>query len=170
MTKTFSLRATLALGGVAHFYLVRPMKPFLAIAIIVATVSGCHRAANLRGSVFIVTRGGDNVKLGLVEVRAIPLKAAVEHLEKKREEFMAAGPGGWRTEESVEQDSATSQDLARHIFESLPHTDSKTLTDADGRFVIPAIAGKSYYLAAKGSREVGSTKEEYHWFCPSRSY
>jgi hypothetical protein len=118
--------------------------------------------------VFIVTRGGDNVKLGLVEVCAIPEKDAIEHLKKVRADFMVS-KGEWRTDEGIDQGPAHSQDLARHIFESLPHTDTKTLTDADGPFLIPAIAGKSYYLAAKGSREIGSTTEEYHWFFETKA-
>ena len=132
------------------------------ISVLLTTFASCQRAATIRGSVFIVTRGGDNVKLGLVEVSAIPTDRAVEHLKKVDDEFKASN-GSWRTTEGIEQGPANSHDLAIHIFELLPPTSTKTLTDADGRFTISAPTG-GYFLAAKSSREIGSHKEDYYWF------
>jgi len=130
---------------------------------IAVTFSGCDRSAAIRGSAFIVTRGGNNVKLGLVQVSALSEDAAVEHLKKKYQEFIAP-KGGWRTEAGIAQGQAESVDFARHIFESLPPSTAKALTDADGRFAIPVVKGKSYYIVAKASRENDTTREEYFWF------
>src|SRR5206468_7518690 len=106
------------------------MRPLSVVAIIMlaASFAGCERTTTIRGSVFIVTRGGDNVKLGLVQVSAIPSAGMMEHLHKKDAEFKKEG---WRTPEGVEEGGAKSQDLARHIFESLPPATAQTLTDAD---------------------------------------
>jgi hypothetical protein len=140
------------------------MKPSLvfAIAVLAASLAACERTGSIRGSIFIVTRGGDNVKLGLVEMSAIPTKDAVEHLKKIDAEFMAS-KGAWRTTQGIDEGPANSQDLAKHIFESLPPAAGKALTDADGRFAMTLPKDKGYFLAAKASREIGSRKEEYYW-------
>jgi hypothetical protein len=48
-------------------------------------------SVELHGDVFIVTRGGENVKLGLVVVRAFPESTALAHLANRRVEI-ARGP------------------------------------------------------------------------------
>lgn len=133
----------------------------------ICILAACERTGSIHGSVFIVTRGGDNVKLALVDVSAIPTQAAVEHLKKKRAEFMTSKEG-WRTPEGVDQGPARSQDLGKHIFESLPFGVAKALTDADGRFVIRLSRGTGYFLAAKASRQIGTAKEEYYWLVPTK--
>lgn len=65
------------------------MKVFLlkacAIGILLLHVVGCgYLGGELSGEVFIVTQGGQNVKLGLVEVRAIPEADAKTFIEKKK--------------------------------------------------------------------------------------
>lgn len=47
--------------------------------------TGCNREGQLEGEAFIVTRGGENIELGLVEVRAIPEDEITDFvLQKKR--------------------------------------------------------------------------------------
>jgi hypothetical protein len=46
----------------------------------------CARECQLEGEVFIVTKGGHNVKLGLVEVKALPEKEILAFIEKKKAE------------------------------------------------------------------------------------
>lgn len=65
------------------------MKVFLlkacAIGILLLHVGGCgYLVGELSGEVFIVTQGGQNVKLGLVEVRAIPEADVKAFIEKKK--------------------------------------------------------------------------------------
>lgn len=56
-----------------------------AIGILLLHVAGCgYLEGELSGEVFIVTQGGQNVKLGLVEVRAIPEAEAKTFIEKKK--------------------------------------------------------------------------------------
>ncbi|MCX5815129.1 MAG: hypothetical protein NTX75_02655, partial [Proteobacteria bacterium] len=47
-------------------------------------INGCTRECQLEGEAFIVTKGRQNVRLGLVEVRAIPEKEILEFVEKKK--------------------------------------------------------------------------------------
>jgi hypothetical protein len=44
----------------------------------------CAREGDLSGEMFIATKGGENVKLGLVEVRAIPEEVMKAHIGRKR--------------------------------------------------------------------------------------
>jgi hypothetical protein len=46
--------------------------------------AACAREGDLSGDVFIVTNGGENVKLGLVEVRAIPEEVIEGHVDRKK--------------------------------------------------------------------------------------
>ena len=58
------------------------MKRILLAAFILL-VSGCARETNITGEIFIVTRGGQNYKLGLVTVGLIPRDAFLKHLESE---------------------------------------------------------------------------------------
>ncbi|HEX8686478.1 MAG TPA: hypothetical protein VF736_14325 [Pyrinomonadaceae bacterium] len=55
----------------------------LLLAASLASVS-CRRETEVRGSVFIVTRGADNQKLGLVVVSAIPAEQIKRFVEEKK--------------------------------------------------------------------------------------
>ena len=46
----------------------------------------CNRSGTLQGEVFIVTKGGENVKLGLVQVRAFPVRETEEAVDKARQQ------------------------------------------------------------------------------------
>ena len=52
--------------------------------LIIITTTGCNREVNLEGEVFIVTKGGESVKLGLVEIIAIPELDAKNFIEEKK--------------------------------------------------------------------------------------
>jgi hypothetical protein len=56
---------------------------FPAAALLLAQ-GACAREGELSGVMFIATKGGENVKLGLVEVRAIPEEVMKAHIGRKR--------------------------------------------------------------------------------------
>jgi hypothetical protein len=51
--------------------------------LIIITLTGCNREASLEGEIFIVTQGGQSIKLGLVEVLAIPEIDAQKYINEK---------------------------------------------------------------------------------------
>src|SRR4051794_12273750 len=51
------------------------MKRLFAVACLLVTMAGCEKPTPLTGQVFIVTRGGDNFKLGLVPIRLYEAEA-----------------------------------------------------------------------------------------------
>jgi hypothetical protein len=53
------------------------------VLLLAASVS-CRRETEVRGSIFIVTRGADNQKLGLVVVSAIPAEQIKRFVEEKK--------------------------------------------------------------------------------------
>lgn len=57
------------------------------LILLIVLLSGCSREGEISGEVFIVTKGRENVKLGLVEIRAIPENDVFTYLhnaEKQR--------------------------------------------------------------------------------------
>jgi hypothetical protein len=48
----------------------------------VALFISCHRQITVNGSVFIVTKGKENIKLGLVQVSAIPQQPVLKYLQR----------------------------------------------------------------------------------------
>jgi hypothetical protein len=50
---------------------------------------GCKKETRLSGQIFIVTRGAESIKLGLVDVRLIEKQQAVDFLKKKQPEIDA---------------------------------------------------------------------------------
>ena len=59
-----------------------------------ALIISCHRETIVTGSVFIVTKGKENIKLGLVQVTAIPEQAVLGHLQRLQDLKRARGDDG----------------------------------------------------------------------------
>ena len=123
-----------------------PSLPF--ITLLLALLVGCSKDPQVRefeisGQIFIVTKGRENVKLGLVGVHALSdeqLKTAV-----------VAALGGKTT--------APTADFVDRLFTHLPPPSAKT--DADGQFNLKA-KGK-VWLLAREKRKVGNSDETYLW-------
>jgi hypothetical protein len=61
------------------------IKAFLIITVIFVFIfTGCNKQGELQGSVFIVTQGAQNIKLGLVKVTAIPENEIKQFVEQKK--------------------------------------------------------------------------------------
>jgi hypothetical protein len=115
--------------------------PALIVAVLFLIVPFFARPSTgtIKGQVFIVTKGGQSIKLGGVAVKAIP-EAAVDAWIKTSRDF-------------------PHPDLR---VANLPLPYATTLTDADGYFVVTLPTGR-YLLAARATREFYSETEEYCW-------
>jgi len=63
-----------------------------ALMLALACLQGCNRQREIVGEVFIVTKGGQNVRLGLVEVRAFPESQIKPFISQKLKEAEAQRP------------------------------------------------------------------------------
>jgi len=150
--------------------------PALCLAAFAALVVGCDRTKDkrtLEGQVFIRTKGGDNIRLSLVDVLLFDEKVIVKHIEKKRE---VAKPILDAFKPLVEEAAREKSDSyyqrirgmsafplsAFYYFTELPIAHQWTKTDGDGKFSFKVPSG-SYALIAISSREAGTNTEFYWW-------
>jgi len=191
-------------------------------------LTSCNREGELKGDVFIVTEGAQNLKLGLVEVKAIPeadmkkfigekkkiiapeverlqqeyneikqqhdlaykefrqLSQALSDVEKAMSEDSFGSPSynNYRSkgDQLVKEMSAKAKvedDLRKKLkvaeknlneakspsryFADMPNPLTTVTTDADGKFVMKLPSRERFALAARASRQVGDSKEEYYW-------
>ncbi len=127
----------------------RAMSPsallFILAFLVLSTACG-SKEGQLTGEVFIVTRGGQNVRLGLVEVRAIPAETLTP--------FIIAKMAPAKEEEL---------NAPEYFFEGLPVAVASAMTDADGKFSMTLNRKQRYALAAHATRNIGDTTEKYFW-------
>lgn len=127
-----------------------------------AFLQSCDRTGTLQGDVFIVTQGGQNIKLALVEVQAMQLTAVdlairlskyhelVERASKVHANASDYNP--FEEKEALEQ-----------LFRELPSGFAFAKTDADGKFALQLDRKETVVLEAHATRLVGHTTETYHW-------
>lgn len=73
--------------------MLRKFSVSLAVlTLALACLQGCSRQQELAGEVFIVTKGGQNFKLGLVEIRAIPESDIKPFISQKLKDAEAQRP------------------------------------------------------------------------------
>jgi len=103
--------------------------------------AGCSpKEGHLDGSIFIVTEGAQNIKLGLVTVLVLDeqeVKASVTNIDT---------PG-----------------MTSAYFDNLPTPLATAKSDSDGRFSIPMLREGHYIIAARGRRRLGDQVEDYFW-------
>ena len=186
--------------------------------------------ATIEGSVFIVTQGGDNVRLGLTRIDLIPYeqikqylnansgrftadlskelasirenKLAIERLNKEKMDYLSkrelesirlfgTAPDlvekefKDRQEKRREEEAKSEEErpksakvnnrnqlislgdtLSQTFYRGLPKATNTVLADSDGKFRMTVPAKDKIVLIAKGERQVGRSKEIYHWVIP----
>jgi hypothetical protein len=162
----------------------------ILIILVVFFVGFAYRYVNnhfldgdLNGEIFIVTGGGENIRLGLVEVKLIPensipkfmqlkvheLDIAMTNINKKLEEFNMLS---WQASDfnllsrKFNLRSEINRDVnyinsGKFLFDELPKETVKTKTDADGKFTLQLKRGTRMALAAHGRRD--AQDEDYYW-------
>lgn len=144
---------------------------------------------DLDGEIFIVTKGGANIRLALVEIRILSKETAIEFVKLKQEEHEKERQRiKIKGDNSLKKINDESDPYAKNIianvelatlkaevdylesdkffFEGIPEEIFKTKTDIDGKFTLRVKRGSPGVLFAHGSRLVGGETEEYYWFLP----
>ena len=165
-------------------------KRFLASALLVTTLTSLANGRDISGQVFIVTRGGQSVKLGLVTVTAYDAdqvaavvkqadeKTSAERSQLQRIEQAAdaaykrfsdnRGPdhGKWLDALNLEERAQRRRAYLTSSFyysKSFPPELASVKTDADGHFRISVPDGKPITLRAWSTRELPESVECYDW-------
>ena len=124
---------------------------------------------------FVVTKGAQNIKLGAVNVQAIPLDEYNIYLseksadrEKKEKEYQEIID--WNVSDSEECKNAVANKKALELnflpdlYTYLPLAYTSALTNSEGRCELKIPSGERWVIAATSNRYVGSEKEKYFWF------
>jgi formylglycine-generating enzyme required for sulfatase activity len=164
---------------------------FCVVVLFGWTWAGCSGKREVAGQVFVVTKGGENVKLGLVGIhvvdrvrlaeiagpllgKAITNKAngiLLKELAAEIEQLIKAAPPG--AESPLEEvskavakrvlvENLAAQSTQDTLFNEFPP--AVTQTDADGVFTVEAT--ETDWLAARGQRRAGDSTENYLWLVP----
>jgi TonB family protein len=168
---------------------------FISLVFIIVgwTIGGCSGKREVTGQVFVVTNGGENVKLGLVDIhivnerllaeiarpligRAMTNKANMMLLKELAVEFellVKQAPSGFQSPlEELSKVVTRRADTERLLAESLEDALFKNLppavaqTDADGMFTVDLL--ETEWLAARGQRRTGNSTENYFWLIPTK--
>lgn len=108
------------------------------------------------GQVFIATRGGQNVKLGLVPLLAYPPEKIGPFAKAQTARLMEA------TNESSDPEEAERLMFSHEwLLKKLPNPTATAKTDADGRFSLKCRRGD--VVIAASQREVFNKTERYVW-------
>jgi hypothetical protein len=143
-----------------------------AVSLVAVIVTVQRRAFDrpkmLAGQVFVATRGGQNIKMGLVEVRVLPreqVDLAVKKLQTERSEIEQMTAIYPQDADFGAKLKARTQFLetAFPYFAALPQPIIATKTDADGNFLLEIPRDRQCVLAAMAERYVGDATESYFW-------
>jgi formylglycine-generating enzyme required for sulfatase activity len=168
------------------------MMAALMTGICAGVIVGCSGKREVTGQVFVVTKGGENVKLGLVGIHVVGEERLTEigskllgeaqkakagevlllQLEAEVKSLASAvpsprtGPLDKILEEAARRRTGvqgfSGGVLSGRFFQEMPPTMAQT--DADGQFTVEATT--SDWLAARGERKAGAETETYLWLMP----
>jgi len=123
--------------------------------------------ANVSGQCFIVTKGGDNVKLGLITIAIYDPKTtnAFYSYALDWEIVVAKGQNSLlsSSDPNARELSDSLDDVKYDGYKNLPEPLYSVKTDADGKFILKKLPKDDFRLFAIGSRKVGSNTEHYVW-------
>lgn len=130
----------------------------------------------IEGQCFIVTKGGQNVKLGLVSVQIFPssvwektggvLHGRLREYELRIKPLLDAAVGPSEAQRWLELYEIRTQSK-REIWWLLPQSPISAKTDADGRFSITHDVAEKFFVVAHAARQVGRDVERYYWHVSS---
>ena len=157
----------------------------LPVLSLVLAVGGCsEKTAVVTGQIFVVTKGGQNIKMGSIPVHVIPEEQFKETVRKlvvkdtllnelnELEPVKLHVPDLVHLRREIENESEARrqkvilgfplQDELRALVQALPSSTART--DADGRFTVEVSS--KVWMVAWGGRHVGGVEEEYFWVLP----
>jgi len=159
--------------------ILRAVVVLPAIAVLVS----CSRSATISGQVFVTTRGGENIKLGAVQVNLIDSKELLPILSSLQSDWLKAedqaidellgmNPASEKTDAELKENLSLVSSGRDKIISRLPAPLLTTTTDAEGRFAFPkAGVGTGRALSACAERHLASfgdnpSVEHYCWLVP----
>jgi len=160
-----------------------PVIAVIVIYFVYAYVNDNLLEGDLNGEIFIVTRGGENIRLGLAQVELIPANTVgpfivskykdvdiertnmmnkIKDLNTRIANISYINSAVERARFRREFKEAISYfGSGKYFFKGLPQGTMMTKTDADGKFTFRVKRGIPMALAARGRRE--SQNEDYYW-------
>ena len=134
-------------------------------------------ARTLKGQVFIATRGGENAKLGAVEICAYSLPDYNAQVKWLQLGALAKIAVALKQADNLDKTGEPARALEirdtmaverRKAFGTLARPGANgTKTDADGRFTLVHKIVGPYVVCASAQRIVGNETEYYRWVVPS---
>jgi formylglycine-generating enzyme required for sulfatase activity len=176
--------------GIEEDYSMRQLSRWWILVVVLAgvgIVGGCSGKREVTGQVFVVTKGGENVKLGLVGIHVVGEKELagiadlvqrhaatnranlelLKGLENDVQALVRKAPLDFDSPLKQIEETISSRRLVESmkdspevtLFRMLPPL--VTQTDADGVFVVQA--SEKDWLVARGQRRAGDSTENYLW-------
>ena len=164
-----------------------PFLKYLLIMSILFVPSCSFFEADLNGEIFIVTEGRQNIKLALVEISAIPEKDLISFIDKKKSDAdkeieiirkksnelhaeteslkkQGGDAYGKKLKESIaNSDKEFKYYEGEYYYDGIPKSENICKSNADGKFSLKLKRDTKYAIAAKSSRKIGDSEENYYW-------
>jgi formylglycine-generating enzyme required for sulfatase activity len=164
---------------------------FCVVLLLGSAVADSSEKCEVTGQVFVVTKGGESVKLGLVGIHVVDERRLTEiaarllgvkaqealllKFESEVKEMLATVPEAFAAQlRRIGEDAVRRRQgitgFSGHTLSSLFLAElpaAAAQTDADGLFTVEASV--SSWMAARGQRRVGSTTETYLWLMPLKT-
>lgn len=133
----------------------------------------CKKESEIKGNLFVVTKGAGNYKFGAVNVSAVSKKKADDYLQtvRDRENSLKAELNSLKSSQfgkyldylaEIHKKSLEMSDL----YEGATlYAEKKTVSDSEGNFRLKLTAG-DYYLISAATRTIDDKNETYLWFVP----
>lgn len=177
------------IAPISHHHSWRAALAGVVACIVTAVSTRGEDLRTIEGQIFIRTKGGENVKLSLVDVLLFDEKVIAANLDAKRkvaEPIYEALQPLVKAARKKYDDAIKASDFlhplerqagdawenilgkadyahsALYYFSDLPAALQTTKTDADGKFSFK-ITSASYVLVAASRRSAGKETESYHW-------
>lgn len=136
-------------------------------------LAGCAKSqTTVSGEIFIVTQGADNIKLGSINVVAIPAEILEDGVFERRWKIKAKMDAHEERLKKCLQaqllpndcdEKDLGNDLPGLIVGAIPENAISAVINADGKFSFKLPQNEKYALFAKGQRKVGNKEEKYFW-------
>ena len=169
------------------------MRNLLLLFVSLIFVSSCGIKEKLQpmstvsGEVFVVTKGAGNMKLALVDVKAIPSQIFYSALESRKQEVQSAIQqrfknandcndlinkfrAGQKVAEGTEALMTRCVGVFREyealpeiLMQKLPAETQSSTSNSEGKFSFKLPQNTKYVILGKGRRSVGDKEENYYW-------
>lgn len=162
------------------------IRVWAVAAAFICSAGNAVQAEEINGEVFIVTKGGDNKRLGRVSVRVLDLATTAALVAKKVEVSADLLPRlrAMKEKAKADADKASFSNpehkerfqtyldwlcvtsfyaSGRYFCADLPAPIAEGKTDSDGKYSIAVPGPGQYAVAAIAQRTIGSDEEHYYW-------